>query len=70
MDLVVNFLVQVPQVTEEIAVAVLDMYPTLLSLASAYSQLVSFFSFIICLCLRSWFKHTQILNYKILNLWF
>ncbi|KAJ4876367.1 Crossover junction endonuclease MUS81 [Raphanus sativus] len=32
-------LMQVPQVTEEIAVAVLDMYPTLLSLASAYSQL-------------------------------
>lgn len=38
------FLVQVPQVTEEIAIAVLDMYPTLVSLASAYSQLVSFSS--------------------------
>ncbi|KAL1210498.1 Crossover junction endonuclease MUS81 [Cardamine amara subsp. amara] len=32
-------LMQVPQVTEEIAIAVLDMYPTLLSLASAYSHL-------------------------------
>lgn len=30
---------QVPQVTEEIAVAVLDLYPTLLSLARAYSLL-------------------------------
>ncbi|KFK29571.1 hypothetical protein AALP_AA7G152000, partial [Arabis alpina] len=32
-------LMQVPQVTEEIAIAVLDMHPTLLSLASAYSHL-------------------------------
>ncbi|CAA7048797.1 unnamed protein product [Microthlaspi erraticum] len=32
-------LMQVPQVTEEIAIAVVDMYPTLLSLASAYSHL-------------------------------
>ncbi|XP_010547335.1 PREDICTED: crossover junction endonuclease MUS81 isoform X2 [Tarenaya hassleriana] len=32
-------LMQVPHVTEDIAVAVLDMYPTLLSLASAYSRL-------------------------------
>ncbi|GFP84257.1 crossover junction endonuclease mus81 [Phtheirospermum japonicum] len=32
-------LTQVPQVTEEIALAVLDMYPTLLSLARAYSLL-------------------------------
>ncbi|XP_019089376.1 PREDICTED: crossover junction endonuclease MUS81-like [Camelina sativa] len=32
-------LMQVPQVTEEIAIAVLDTYPTLLSLASAYSKL-------------------------------
>ncbi|XP_047941322.1 crossover junction endonuclease MUS81 isoform X2 [Salvia hispanica] len=32
-------LMQVSQVTEEIALAVLDMYPTLLSLASAYSLL-------------------------------
>ncbi|CAH2077501.1 unnamed protein product [Thlaspi arvense] len=32
-------LMQVPEVTEEIAIAVLDMYPTLLSLASAYSHL-------------------------------
>ncbi|KAM3685973.1 hypothetical protein ACB098_11G163800 [Castanea mollissima] len=32
-------LMQVPQVTEEIAVAVLDLYPTLLSLARAYSLL-------------------------------
>ncbi|KAM7472572.1 hypothetical protein LguiA_010755 [Lonicera macranthoides] len=30
-------LMQVPQVTEEIAIAVLDLYPTLLSLAHAYS---------------------------------
>ncbi|GMY22616.1 crossover junction endonuclease mus81 [Fagus crenata] len=32
-------LMQVPQVTEEIAIAVLDLYPTLLSLARAYSLL-------------------------------
>ncbi|CAN8229882.1 unnamed protein product [Cochlearia groenlandica] len=32
-------LMQVPQVTEEIAIAVLDMYPTLLSLVSAYSRI-------------------------------
>ncbi|KAM1941581.1 hypothetical protein ACFX13_029141 [Malus domestica] len=32
-------LMQVPQVTEEVAIAVLDMYPTLLSLARAYSLL-------------------------------
>ena len=31
---------QVPQVTEEVAMAILDLYLTLLSLASAYSQLV------------------------------
>uniref|UniRef100_A0A2P2P2Q3 Crossover junction endonuclease MUS81 n=1 Tax=Rhizophora mucronata TaxID=61149 RepID=A0A2P2P2Q3_RHIMU len=35
-------LMQVPQVTEEVALAVLDLYPTLLSLAQAYSLLVSF----------------------------
>ncbi|KAH8512667.1 hypothetical protein H0E87_006089 [Populus deltoides] len=34
-------LMQVPQVTEETAVAVLNLYPTLLSLARAYSLLVS-----------------------------
>ncbi|KAJ1409037.1 Winged helix-like DNA-binding domain superfamily [Sesbania bispinosa] len=32
-------LMQVPQVTEEVAMAVLDLYPTLLSLARAYSLL-------------------------------
>ncbi|PIN23483.1 Endonuclease MUS81 [Handroanthus impetiginosus] len=32
-------LMQVPQVTEDIALAVLDMYPTLISLAHAYSLL-------------------------------
>ncbi|KAH7862825.1 hypothetical protein Vadar_010029 [Vaccinium darrowii] len=32
-------LMQVPQVTEEIALAVLDLYPTLISLARAYSLL-------------------------------
>ncbi|EEF49613.1 endonuclease, putative [Ricinus communis] len=32
-------LMQVPQVTEEIAIAVLDLYPTLISLACAYSLL-------------------------------
>jgi len=32
---------QVPQVTEEIAMAVLDLFPTLFSLARAYSLLVS-----------------------------
>ena len=49
------FLVQVPQVTEEIAIAVLDMYPTLVSLASSYSQLVSFFFFFFFFfpCMRS-----------------
>lgn len=37
---------QVPGVTEEIAIAVLDLYPTLFSLAQAYSRLVSFTSHI------------------------
>ncbi|BBG96478.1 Restriction endonuclease, type II-like superfamily protein, partial [Prunus dulcis] len=32
-------LMQVPQVTEDVAIAVLDLYPTLLSLARAYSLL-------------------------------
>ncbi|KAF7138818.1 hypothetical protein RHSIM_Rhsim07G0062200 [Rhododendron simsii] len=32
-------LMQVPQVTEELAIAVLDLYPTLISLARAYSLL-------------------------------
>ncbi|KAL6981032.1 Crossover junction endonuclease mus81 [Sarracenia purpurea var. burkii] len=32
-------LMQIPQVTEEVAIAVLDLYPTLLSLARAYSLL-------------------------------
>lgn len=32
---------QVPQVTEEIAISVLDLYPTIISLAHAYSLLVS-----------------------------
>ncbi|KAI4302498.1 hypothetical protein MLD38_038234 [Melastoma candidum] len=32
-------LMQVPQVTEEVALAVLDLYPTLVSLANAYSLL-------------------------------
>jgi len=36
--------VQVPQVTEEVAMAVLDCYPTLYSLACAYSLLVSLLS--------------------------
>ena len=36
---------QVPQVTEEVAVAVLDLYPTLFSLARAYSLLVRPLSF-------------------------
>ncbi|XP_028789880.1 crossover junction endonuclease MUS81 isoform X2 [Neltuma alba] len=34
-------LMQVPQVTEEVALAVLDLYPTLLSLANAYSLLAT-----------------------------
>ncbi|ESQ54193.1 hypothetical protein EUTSA_v10024809mg [Eutrema salsugineum] len=38
-DLFAIQLMQVPQVTEEIAIAVLDMYPTLSSLASAYANL-------------------------------
>ena len=32
---------QVPQVTEEAVLAVTSLYPTLLSLAQAYSMLVS-----------------------------
>ncbi|KAL5543669.1 hypothetical protein UlMin_007453 [Ulmus minor] len=32
-------LMQVPQITEEVAMAVLDLYPTILSLATAYSSL-------------------------------
>ncbi|OIT34672.1 PREDICTED: crossover junction endonuclease MUS81 isoform X1 [Nicotiana attenuata] len=38
-DVFATQLVQVPQVTEEVAIAVLDMYPTLSSLAGAYSLL-------------------------------
>ncbi|CAI8596066.1 unnamed protein product [Vicia faba] len=38
-DVFATQLMQVPQVTEEIALAVLDLYPTLLSLARAYSLL-------------------------------
>lgn len=38
-----------PQVTEEIAITVLDLYPTLLSLAHAYSILVSH-----CVCSLSY----------------
>ncbi|KHG08862.1 Crossover junction endonuclease MUS81 [Gossypium arboreum] len=34
-------LMQVPQVTEEVAIAVVDLYPTLVSLANAYSLLES-----------------------------
>lgn len=40
---------QVPQVTEEVAIAVLDLYPTLFSLARAYSLLVRPLSFHISL---------------------
>jgi hypothetical protein len=32
---------QVPQVTEQVALAVIELYPTVLSLAQAYSMLVS-----------------------------
>jgi hypothetical protein len=32
---------QVPQVTEKVALAVVEFYPTILSLARAYSMLVS-----------------------------
>ncbi|CAH2077418.1 unnamed protein product [Thlaspi arvense] len=46
-------LMQVPQVTEEIAIAVLDMYPTLLSLASAYSHLCCVCPFDHCLFTNS-----------------
>ncbi|XP_057978414.1 crossover junction endonuclease MUS81 isoform X2 [Malania oleifera] len=38
-DVFATQLMQVPQVTEEIAIAVLNVYPTLLSLARAYSLL-------------------------------
>jgi hypothetical protein len=40
---------QVPQVTEEAALAVVEIYPTLITLARAYSKLVSplFFSILI-----------------------
>ncbi|GJN16754.1 hypothetical protein PR202_gb03775 [Eleusine coracana subsp. coracana] len=37
-------LMQVPQVTEEAALGVIELYPTLLSLAQAYSKLVSLLS--------------------------
>ncbi|KAL9812575.1 putative ERCC4 domain, restriction endonuclease type II [Arabidopsis thaliana] len=40
-------LMQIPQVTEEIATAVLDKYKTLRSLASAYSKLVSLFTLVL-----------------------
>lgn len=38
-DVFATQLMQVPQVTEDIAIAVLDLYPTVLSLAHAYSNL-------------------------------
>nr|XP_043617761.1 crossover junction endonuclease MUS81 [Erigeron canadensis] len=38
-DVLATQLMQVPQVTEDVAIAVLDLYPTVLSLASAYSRL-------------------------------
>lgn len=41
---------QVPQVTEEAALAVVDLYPTVLSLARAYSLLVGILS---CLYFQS-----------------
>jgi hypothetical protein len=34
--------IQVPQVIEDVALAVSDPYPTMLSLAKVYSHLVSF----------------------------
>ncbi|XP_052482129.1 crossover junction endonuclease MUS81 isoform X2 [Gossypium raimondii] len=37
-------LMQVPQVTEEVAIAVVDLYPTLVSLANAYSLLGDVFA--------------------------
>ncbi|KAD4584014.1 hypothetical protein E3N88_21615 [Mikania micrantha] len=39
-DVFATQLLQVPQVTEDVAIAVLDLYPTVLSLARAYSSLV------------------------------
>ncbi|XP_077219254.1 crossover junction endonuclease MUS81-like isoform X2 [Tasmannia lanceolata] len=41
-DLFAAQIMQVPQVTEEVTFAVLDLYPTLISLARAYSILVIF----------------------------
>ncbi|KAK1431401.1 hypothetical protein QVD17_07860 [Tagetes erecta] len=38
-DVFATQLLQVPQVTEDVAIAVLDLYPTVLSLARAYSSL-------------------------------
>lgn len=45
LDVLVTVILQlqVPQVTEEVANAVLDLYPTLLSLARAYSLIVGGF---------------------------
>lgn len=45
LDVLVTVMLQlqVPQVTEEVANAVLDLYPTLLSLARAYSLIVGGF---------------------------
>ncbi|GKA29526.1 ribonuclease H-like domain-containing protein [Tanacetum coccineum] len=39
-DVFATQLLQVPQVTEEVAIAVLDLYPTVISLARAYSHLI------------------------------
>ncbi|KAK4769643.1 hypothetical protein SAY86_027793 [Trapa natans] len=41
-------LMQVPHVTEEVALAVLDIYPTLLSLVQAYALLVSHYLIVSC----------------------
>lgn len=40
LSLLITHLMQVPQVTEEAALAVIDLYPTLFSLSRAYSMLV------------------------------
>jgi crossover junction endonuclease MUS81 len=48
---------QVPQVTEKVALAVVELYPTLFSLARAYSMLVS-----------PLFLLTRVLIYKLPNI--
>jgi hypothetical protein len=52
---------QVPQVTEQVAIAVIESYPTVLSLARAYSMLVS--PLILLTLTRGSYKYQSYIQY-------